>query len=712
MTSENYFKIKYQDQICYLTFDLKNEKINKLDSKTLTQLEKFLDDIANNNEIKALVFQSAKKNIFIAGADINEIRDLKDKEETLKIVTRGQQIISKIEKLKIPTIAIINGACMGGGLELALACKYRFAISNEKTKLALPEVKLGIIPGFGGTQRMPRLIGLKNSIDLILSGKSIDAKKAFKIGLIDQISSEKFSNENLKKFIYEICLQDNNKILKKRNKNNKSRFIFETAFGQKFLIFYFAKKSVIKKSKNKYPAILTALDVIQKTYNINNKEDGFKTELTAFAEVSTGKVAKNLISIFFANEKVKKDSQQYNSKTTIQHISIIGAGIMGGGIAWLFANNGFLVRMKDISQDAIINGYKQIISYFSQLKKRKKITQNSINSKIDKVSYSLDYRGFQKSNLVIEAAIEDIDIKKNILQELEGEIDKKTIIASNTSSLDIDQMAQILTHPERFIGMHFFNPVNRMPLVEVIKGEKTSDQTIATIVQLSKKIGKTPIVVKNKSGFLVNRILIPYINEAAKMVTSIDDIKIIDKALEDFGMPMGPFILADNVGIDVGYKVAKILEENFGDRMKIANLLKKISESKFLGIKNGRGFYKYKNKKNTGVNKKINNLIPQTKYTILNKNNITQRCIFLMINEAAKCLEEKIVENAQTIDIAMIMGAGFPPFQGGLLKYADNFGINHLVKNMKEFSKKYGDRFSPCEFIVNLKNNNKLFYDV
>jgi 3-hydroxyacyl-CoA dehydrogenase/enoyl-CoA hydratase/3-hydroxybutyryl-CoA epimerase len=703
MTSEKYFKTKIKDQICYLTFENKEEKVNKLDFHTLFQLEKFLDDIAKNNDIKALVFKSAKKNIFIAGADINEIKDLKDEKETLEKVLQGQKIISKIEKLKIPTISLINGACMGGGLELALACKYRFATINEKTKLALPEVKLGIIPGFGGTQRMPRLVGLRNSLDLIISGRSIDSRKAFKIGLVDQISAEEFANDNLAKFISEICLKDKNKILKNRNIKNKKRFIEETILGKKFLIFYFTKKSIIKKSKNKYPALLAAFDVIFKTYNINDKEEGLKIELEAFAKVATQKVAKNLISIFFSNEKINKFSDKYSSDVKINQISVVGAGIMGGGIAWLFTNNGFMVRMKDVSQDAIINGYRQIIKYFNQLKKRKKITQNSINNKINKISSGLDYSGFKKSDIVVEAAVENIEIKKNIFQELEKEVSKDTIIASNTSSLDIDEMAQYLKYPERFIGMHFFNPVNRMPLVEVIKGKNTSEQTIATIVQLSKKLGKTPIVVKNKAGFLVNRILIPYINEAAKMITSVNDIKIIDEAMENFGMPMGPFLLADNVGIDVGYKVAKILEDNFGERMKISNFLQNISKSKFLGVKNGKGFYKYKNNKNIGLNKEIINFLPKSKDAIFVKNDIIKRCLFLMINEAAKCLEEGIVQDTQTVDIAMIMGAGFPPFHGGLMKYAENIGIDNLIKDMEKFSKKYGDRFTPCNFLSKIE---------
>ncbi len=708
--------------VANLVFDLPDEKINKLSEVVLLELEKALNVIDGNKAIRVLIITSNKKDIFIAGADINEIKAIQSLEDANKKVSRGQNILTKIAQLKIPTVAVINGACLGGGLELVLACKYRVAIVNFKTSFGLPEVNLGIIPGFGGTQRLPRLIGLQESLKIILSGKPIDAKKAFKIGLIDDIVREEFLEEKLGHFVSEILKNgEQNHYLQTRKAAHKKRFIFETLLLGKFIIFYLARKDLYEKTKGSYPAPFYALEVVKRTYGRTYGVRGFKTELEAFCELAVGEVSKNLIEIFFTNEALKKDSGIENDVVIaeVKNAALLGAGVMGGGIAWLFANNNIDIRIKDVAQNAIALGYNQIVKVFNQLKKIKKITEQQASLKISKVTTSLDFSGFDKSQFVIEAVVENMAVKKRVLAEVENQVKKDAIIVSNTSSLSISEMANALQNAERFAGMHFFNPVNRMPLVEVIPGEKTSDATIATVVKLAKKLGKTPIVVKDVAGFLVNRILLPYMNEAAYLLEEGAEIKRVDKLIEEFGMPMGPFILADVVGIDVGVKVAHSLFETYGARMKVADVLDEIynNHKELLGKKSGRGFYVHgSNQENNQVNQEIEMILA----TLRKAKNIHQiyiaeaeiidRCILTMVNEASKCLEENVVKNARYLDMAMIMGAGFPAFRGGVLRYADSRGISEIVTRLNELNKKHIGRFEPSNLLIKMAQEGAKFY--
>ncbi len=707
--------------IATLAFNLENEKVNKLSAAVLLELEEILEGISDNKNIHLLLIKSDKKDIFIAGADIAEIRSIKSESDAYKKVLQGQEILTQIADLKIPTIALINGVCLGGGLELALACSYRVAVDNKKTILGLPEVNLGIIPGFGGTQRLPRLLGLQESLKIILSGKPVDFRKAFKIGLVDKIIREEFLYNDLEDFVAEVLVQNRtNQFLKRRCGVRKRRFFQEVVLAGKYLIYYFAKKDLMNKTKGKYPAPLAAFDVITKTYHSSDYNSGLKIEAEEFSKLAAGEISKNLIEIFFTNEEIKKDSgtNAEIEALDIKQAGLMGAGIMGGGIAWLFSNADIPVRMKDISQAGIALGFHQVLKIYKQLKKIGKYKDNQISVKMDEISSTTDYTGFNNVDIVVEAIIENIEIKKNSFSELESYIKKETIIASNTSSLSITQMASALKNPERFVGMHFFNPVNKMPLVEVIKGERTSDLAVATVVKLSKKLNKTPIVVKDVAGFLVNRILLPYINEAGFILQEGADLKHIDALIEDFGMPMGPFILADTVGIDVGYKVAKSLYESYGDRMSVCHLLEEMSKNKtLLGKKSQKGFYRYgKDGKNLGSNYEIHHIINKVRSddhlhkSHISNHNIVDRCILIMVNEAAKCLEENVVKNHRYLDMAMIMGTGFPAFRGGLLRYADEIGVGVVVSKLKEFSKAYGSRFEPADLLLKMDQNDQNFY--
>jgi len=711
-------QLKIKNDIAYLVFNLANEKVNKLSERILVKFDNILERVEKKSNLKALVISSTKKDIFIAGADINEIKDINSKKLALKKVTEAQNILFRLENLQIPTISLINGACLGGGLELALSCKYRIAVKNPKTKLGLPEVNLGIFPGFGGTQRLPRLVGLEQSLKMILAGKPIDAIKSYKIGLVDTIINEEFLDDEVEQFLQEISNNLDNKFLRRRDKFSKKRFVIETLFLKKHLVFYFARKNLIKKTKNFYPAPLAALKVIKDTYNKRNKIDGCKIEAKEFSKLVIGKISKNLIHIFFASEEVKK-KYQMKGAAKISKAGLLGAGIMGGGIAFILSKIDIRVRMKDINNAAIALGYKQCFKIYNQLLKIRKFSKSAISQKMNKIDHDLTYDNLKNSEIIIEAIIENIDIKKSTFTELEKHVNKNAIIASNTSSLSIDEMSKSLKYPERFAGMHFFNPVNRMPLVEVIRGKKTSQKTIDKIVSLTLDMGKTPIVVQDVAGFLVNRILLPFINEAGFLLEEDGDIKKIDKILAEFGMPMGPFILSDIVGIDVGHKVAVSLFEAYGRRMKVCQILSKISgDKKLLGKKSNLGFYKYsKSGKNLGINSDIKNKLDKIRIyrkisvNKLSKEEIIERSILIMVNEASRCLEEGVVESATELDIAMIFGTGFPPFRGGLLKYADVIGPKRIVEKLRKYQKSSCVRFTPSKLLLQMAKNNKKFYD-
>lgn len=694
------FKLtKDKDGVATLTFDLPGEKVNKLSAPVLIELDSILDDLKKQTDIKLLVIESAKPGIFIAGADIEEIKDLREIADAESKVKRGQDVLGKIEKLPFPSLAVINGACMGGGCELVLCCTYRAAIDNKKTQIALPEVNLGIFPGFGGTQRMPKVVGLVQALTLITSGKTIDATKAEKIGLVDTAIPEGYVKEQLPQFIQKI-------LAKKVVKKDRRTFLEKIPFTRP-IIYKKTKEAVLKASKGHYPAPLKAVEVIERTYG-GDLDTGLKIERDEFAKLAVTDLSKNLIQIFFTSEALKKDTgvKSKVEPKEIKSAGLLGAGVMGGGIAWAFSNKDIPVRMKDINWDAIGLGYKHIGEIWQQLKKIRKAKDGDIDNKMNKVSGTLDYSGFEHVDIVVEAIVENMDVKHKILAEAETKIEKDAILASNTSSLSITKLSAPLKRPEKFVGMHFFNPVNRMPLVEVIPGDKTDDKTIATIFALSKKLGKTPIRVGDCAGFLVNRILLPYMNEAVLMLEENTSIEQVDKVMYKYGMPMGPFTLADEVGIDVCYKVAKILKDAYGDRVKLSELLRVIyEEKKLLGKKAGKGFYIHKGKEKT-----LNTDVAGSGTNQISDQEIIDRCILIMVNEAAMCLEEGIIEKPEYLDMAMIMGTGFPPFRGGLCRYADSVGIQNVVTRLKDFEARYGKRFKPAALLVKMAQNNEKFY--
>ncbi len=707
--------LRVDKQIGWLELDLKGEKVNKFSEPVLNRFKEVLEEVKRNKGIKALVIISRKPRIYIAGADINEIKRINTEDEFLKAIESGQGLMNSFEDLVIPAIAAINGACAGGGCEFALACDYRIASNDKSTKIGLPETQLGIIPGFGGCIRLPRVVGLVESLELILTGRLIPAVKAKNIGLVDKVYPMEIFEEKVKDFALEI--------IKKGAKKRRKQFLgkgvlrlMEKPFLRN-LIYLGARKNIIKISKGHYPAPLEALSVIKDTYGSLNREKLLKREAKGFLKVAMTDISKNLINIFFMTEDIKKATGVLESSVQpkkISHMSVLGAGTMGGGIAQLAADKGVVVRMKDVSLQALALGFKAAATIWNKKVKRRRITKYDFLHKMNHLSGGLDFAGFANTDLVIEAIVENMDIKKTVISQTVKNLKPDAIMATNTSSLSVSEMAKAHPNPKQFVGMHFFNPVDKMPLVEIIRGKETSDEVVATVFKLAKNMGKFPVVVNDGPGFLVNRLLLPWLAEALFLLDDGMDVVKVDKMYTHiFGMPMGPYRLMDEVGLDVCVKVLKIFKTAFSDRIQTSNLVKKLEGSKRLGKKNQLGFYKYDSKgKQLGFDSTVySELGLENQKNALSEKECIRRGIFIMVNEASRALlEDKIVQKPYEVDLAMIMGAGFPPFRGGLLKYADKIGLKEIVSQLEIYESKYGKRFNPASSLITLAQSEKTFY--
>lgn len=703
--------------VAYLTFDLPNEKVNKLSTPVMLELRGHLENLKTSNH-KMVVFQSAKPKIFIAGADIEEIKNLKTKDDVQKAIKNGQSIFNLIEDLPMPTMALINGACAGGGCELILACDYRIATEDSSTRIGLPETQLGILPGFGGCVRLPRVVGLQAALDIILAGKLLNAKKAHKIGLVDNVV-----HTNL---LENFAVDQIGKILADGAKKRRKKFQPRGPLGKLLegilsgVVFKKAKDGVLKATKGHYPAPLAALEVIRKTHGSVDRARSLQIECDHFVDCAVTDVSKNLIHVFYLTEMVKKQTGVANQNVKgkpVKHIGVLGAGTMGGGIAYVAADKGIDVRVKDISLEANAKALKHARDLWNKLAKKRVIDSYQFTQKMSLVSTTVDFSGFKNIDVTIEAIVEDMNIKKKVIAQTAAEMRADAIIVTNTSSLSVTEMSAGHPKPENFAGMHFFSPVHKMPLVEVIRSPKSSDETIATVFELAKKMGKLPVVVKDGPGFLVNRLLLPYMAEAAFLLNEGMGIEKVDKSfVNEFGMPMGPFELMDSVGLDVCLKVLKIFKAAFPDRVEIPSLMEKLETNKSrLGQKSGLGFYKYdETGRKTEVDGAIYNELGLAVPTNpLSLQECTERCVFAMVNECALALDsDRIVDTPHEVDLAMIMGTGFPPFRGGLLKYADSLGAKYIAVQLTKYSlERKANRLRPSSKLAERAASNLRFYN-
>ncbi|GIT97548.1 3-hydroxyacyl-CoA dehydrogenase NAD-binding domain-containing protein [Sulfurovum sp. TSL1] len=700
----DYFRLERQtDQIATLYFDTPDSKANVFSTTALETFERYLDMLAQENTLKILFIESTKEDIFIAGADIHEIKLAKDAPSVETFIQKGQDIFNKLEKLPFVTVAIIDGACLGGGLEMSLACNYRIATSNSHTRIGFPEIKLGIIPGFGGTQRLYRLIGYAKAMELIAGAKQLTGDEAFQAGIVDASVPQGylgFKKDALVHGILDGTLKE--KIISQR----KGIKWYEHLRIVRRIIEKIATKKVLKKTQGHYPAPLALINVISESFG-KSIEAGLSIERDAVTQLALTSESKNMVGLFLISERLKHETFSRAAPKTILHAAVVGTGTMGSSIAWALDNQKIDVRLKVRSISSAANAVKKIRQIYETMKKRRKIDRRHIQLNMDRITYALNDEGFSRSDFLIEAVNEDIDVKRTVYKEFEALLEPNAIIATNTSSISISDLAKDLKHPERFIGMHFFNPVERMPLVEVIPGELSDETTIATVVNLAKSMGKTPVKVKDSPGFLVNRVLLPYLKEAAMMFEEGEDIEKIDRILTDFGMPMGAFLLMDEVGVDIGVEVATVLHTAYGERMAMGKVLDGMLKNGWLGKKSGTGFYNH-GQKRPSINPHIH--ILQEGETRLDAQAIIQRALYIMINEASRCLEEGVVEDAAYLDMAMVIGIGFPAFRGGLMRYADSVGIAQIVETLKHFSTTYGDRFKPSSLLLVMAQKHETFY--
>jgi 3-hydroxyacyl-CoA dehydrogenase/enoyl-CoA hydratase/3-hydroxybutyryl-CoA epimerase len=577
-------------------------------------------------------------------------------------------------------------------------------ISNDpRTALGLPEVKIGIIPGFGGTQRLPRLVGLANSLAMILPGKSVHAKKAKRFGLADEVT--------YRETLLDVAIQVANQAIGKPRPTGiraKRPFLIKLLESNpltRALVYRTARKSVLNETRGNYPAPLAALEAVR--YGLSHgTQAGYENEARTIGGLFPSEVSKNLINVFYLNEALKKDLSP--SLFFVTRAGIIGAGVMGGGIAQLFSEKGITVRMKDVTPKAVAMGFRTADGIFRKRSKKGILDPLKARDGMDRITGATDTSGFSAADLAVEAVVENMEVKKTVLRDFEQIAKDSAIFASNTSSLSITDMASAAKRPEQVVGMHFFNPVEKMPLVEVVRGQRTSPETVAAIATLSRRIGKLPVVVNDGPGFLVNRILMPYLGEALTMLEEGSGIDEIDHALLRFGMPMGAFILLDEIGIDIAHKVSGILHQGLGARIKQSQLLEDLYKEGYLGKKNGKGFYLYSGGKRGKQNPLVAGMAGRRTGArrSVPEQEIIERAVFLMIKEAALCLEDKIIDRVDHLDAALIFGIGFPPFRGGLMRYAEKLGAKYIVERLEVYAAKYGERFAPPKFLFEMSRDD------
>ena len=705
------FSVSNENGIAVLTFDLPGEPVNKLNGAVKAEFETLLEQLRNDGTVRAVVLISGKPDMFIAGADIEEFTELATQAEAESLSREGQEMVNRVDSFPKPFIVAIHGACLGGGLELALACDYRIATDHPKTQLGLPEVQLGLLPGAGGCQRLPRLIGASAALAMILPGKSETASKALRLGLVDELvhpailrrvalaAAERAAAKGIP--------------LRKRPGGLKGWLLDRNPLGRR-LVYAGAKKQVMKTTGGRYPAPLAALDTVRVGLE-EGIAKGLVFEHQKFGELAVSKVSRNLVQLFFATTALKKDSGLPDGvvaePVTVDRLGIIGAGFMGSGIAGTAASTAKVqVGLKDTDLSRIGKGLKAAVDILAGRLKRKRITKFEFTRLRSLIAGSDEWYVVRNADLVIEAVFEDLDVKRKVLAEVEVNTRPTCIFATNTSTIPIHQIAAQAQRPEQVLGMHFFSPVEKMPLLEVIPAEQSGAGAIATAVDFGRKLGKTVIVVKDHPGFWVNRILTPYLTEAGHLLAEGTPIELIDRTMTRWGFPVGPVALLDEVGLDVAAKAGTVMHDAFGDRLKPSDIITRMNADNRMGRKNGRGFYHYHKGHKTGVDDKAYEVMgvhPQEKSSPAA---VEQRLVYIMLNEAAMAVDDGVVRSPRDGDIGAIFGIGYPPFRGGPLRYIDELGAVNVVDTLRQLANAYGERFTPSPLLVTMAEHDRTFY--
>ena len=696
------------DGIAIVTLDTPGEKVNKLNEALIEEFSAFLDELESDKEMKGAVLLSGKENNFIAGADIEMFKTRETADELAELSWTGHEILLRVEQFPKPVVVGIHGSCMGGGTELALACHYRIVSNHSDTQIALPEVKLGLLPGMGGTQRLPRLIGIQKALPYLLTGKNMYSRQARKTGFADEtIHQHGLQNAGMNAVRK---LADNP--AKRPDKRSLAEKALEGNPLTRKVIFSQARKQTMGQTKGNYPAPFKIIDSVEYGFK-HGFQKGIRNESKLFGELAVTPESRALVQLFFAMNQAKKNPLE-NKKKEIKNIGVLGAGLMGSGITQVSIEDSLHVWLKDQTLESAMKGESDIDENLGDKIDKKIISTFEKDELMSRIHPTISYEKFEQIDLVIEAVFEDLDLKQQIVEEVESNASKETIFASNTSSLPISDIAARAKRPENILGMHYFSPVQKMPLLEIIKTKKTADWVIATAYDVGLRQGKTVIVVDDGPGFYTTRILAPFINEALLMLEEGASIEQLDKAMKQFGFPVGPVALLDEVGIDVGAHVAGVLSDTFEKRgAKTSKKATELMEAGYKGRKNNKGFYKYGDgSKKKEINSEIYTFFGGKTRKEFKDIEIQQRLSLVMVNEAVHCLQEKILKNPTDGDLAAILGLGFPPFLGGPFRYIDREGADAIVKRMEILQSELGDRFKPAKLLKKHADKGTLFYEM
>ena len=690
------------DHVCLLVFDRPESGANIFDAATLDELNEHLESVENDSSLRGLVIASAKKSIFVAGADLKTLLQQAQSGDMRAFIAHGQRVLNRLAELKIPTVAAIHGASAGGGYEVTLACDYRIASDDPATRIGLPETTLGLIPAWGGCTRLPRLIGVEKAAEVIAKGKLYSAQEARKLGLVDGVAPRDKLLE----------------LARKKLHDGKRKLEGQTPASP-------ASQELRPPKQRGNAALERAVEIIDKTLSIS-PDQSLRMELDAIVDLGKSESTQNLIRNFFLAEKYKKGTSKVASEKVV-HAAVIGAGVMGSGIAQWLSSRGVTVILRDIAREQVNTGLANIEKTYADAVKRGLMNEEQAKAGRARIVASTAPMELRDVQFIIEAASEKFEVKKEIFRELGMQAGPKTIVATNTSALPVSKLADTTVSPEHVIGLHFFNPVSRMKLVEVVIAKQTSDQTRERSLAFVRQIGKLPVIVHDSPGFLVNRVLFPYLLDAAELFESGADAAKIDSALVQWGMPMGPLRLIDEIGVDITIDIGNTLEKAYGRRDHVSTVLLWLRDGKMLGRKTGAGFYKYEGKAQTP-----NEPLDQWRRALhgepegaegpdippdwhrdprlrLNEEGLAHRLIFLMANEAARCVEENVVDSPEDADYGMILGTGFAPIRGGPLRFAEHFGLKKVVDELERLAQSE-EKFLPCEILKKHARDGTTFY--